>query len=440
MLIAVVTVLLFGVPLAFGLTQYLIVEQRRSLEDFASHVAIAVSGDAGLRQLPATANADRNLRSAVYDVRGAYVTGARFPGDVGALVAGAASGGTNTGQLDGQDAIAVPVADGDTVIGVVVAAATNGPLDGRVAIVWGGMLGLAAVSLMGTWLVTRRQAKSLAAPLGVLAVAAERLGDGDFSVFTTPVGIAEIDSVNESVNRTARRLGNMLERERAYAADASHQLRTPLTGLRLQLEAALEDDTADPRAAITDALNSADRLEQTITDLLALARDAPRSHEPLDIAALIAEIQNRWEGPLRAQRRPFLVEVPDINANVSGSSAACTQIVDVLIDNAARHGHGPVSLTVRSWSDAVAIDVSNDGPPIGADRRSQLFQRRSMDATGHGIGLAMGRRLAEAEGGRLRLTADTPTFTLILPAFPVASETEPGERPTMKLAGGSEQR
>lgn len=440
MLIAVVTVVLFGVPLAFGLTQYLIVDQRRSLEDFAANVAIAVSGDAGLRQLPASANADQNIRAAVYDVRGVYAAGTRFSGDVGTLVAGAARGGTSTGRLDGQDAIAVPISDGDTVIGVAVAAVASGPLNGRVALVWGGMLGLAAVSLTGTWLIARQQARSLAAPLGALAVAAERSGDGDFTVFTTPAGIAEIDSVNESVNRTARRLGNMHERERAYAADASHQLRTPLTGLRLQLEAALEDDSADPRLAITDALSTADRLEQTITDLLALARDAPRSHEPLDIDALITEIQARWAGPLRSQQRLLRIEVPDSVPNVFGSLAACTQIVDVLVDNASRHGHGPVLLTVRSWSDAVAIDVSNDGPPIGADRRSQLFQRRSMDATGHGIGLAMERRLAEAEGGRLRLTADTPTFTLILPAFSVASETEPGERTTMKLAGGSEKR
>ena len=214
----------------------------------------------------------------------------------------------------------------------------------------------------------------------------------------------------------------------------------PLTGLRLQLEAALEDDRADPRAAITDALSTADRLEQTITDLLALARDAPRSHGPLDFAALIDEIRARWAGPLRDQRRLLRIEVPEVVPDVSGSLAACTQIVDVLVDNASRHGHGPVDVTVRPWTDAVAIDVTNDGPPIERDRQNQLFQRRSMNATGHGIGLAMGRRLAEAEGGRLRLTADTPTFTLILPASPAASETEPGERPTRNLADGGEQR
>lgn len=411
--VTLVAIALFGVPLAYGLSQFFLTDQHRQLQDLARNVAISVSGDSGLRQLPTAANNDPAIRFAVYDTTGTRVAGAAQEG-ASALLAGALKGTMRTGNLGAGYTVAVPVTDGDTVIGAVLATVSDGAVFTRIGITWGTMLVLAAVALALAWLLARRQAKELTRPLETLAAAAERLGDGDFSVHTSPVGIAEIDSVNRSVNRTATRLGSMLERERAYTADASHQLRTPLTGLRLQLEAPLEDPELDPRQAIRDALISADRLENTITDLLALARDAPRTGDALDVQALTTDLREHWHATLAGQGRPLRITnttpLPDTNA----SQAAASQILNVLIDNAARHGRGAIDVTVRAAIDALAIDVTNEGPPI-AGRGDGLFQRRAVTAEGHGIGLAMAARLADAEGGRLTLTAQTPTFTLLLP-------------------------
>lgn len=86
----------------------------------------------------------------------------------------------------------------------------------------------------------------------------------------------------------------------------------------------------------------------------------------------------------------------------------------MLLDNARRHGAGPVLVTVRNAIDTMAIDVTNHGPVI-AGGGQDLFRRRSTGSAGHGIGLALARALANAEGGRLTLSAHTPTFTLLLP-------------------------
>ncbi len=406
--LAAITIAIFGVPLAVGLAQYLLADQYSELERMADSAALRVSGD-----LTASPTVTAGSQIAVYDHTGGKING-EGPDRV-ALITVALTGVSSRGMLDSRLGVAVPVSDGDQIVGAVLITAEPSAVYLRIALIWSLMLALAAAALLVAWLLARRQAHRLVTPLQALSTVAERLGSGDFTVRTAPVGITEIDSVNASVNRTAVRLGDLVDRERAFSADASHQLRTPLTGLRLQLEAALDQPATDLVAVIHDALATTDRLQATIEELLALARDTSGPPEPVDVDAVLNSIRLRWHPVLTARGRPLrFVSTSTPHARVVTS--AFTQILDVLIDNADRHGAGAITVTLRALDSLVAIDVADEGPPLLGDPAS-MFERRGQQATGHGIGLALARRLAESQGGRLRLgTPAPPTFTLLLRA------------------------
>lgn len=311
--------------------------------------------------------------------------------------------------------VAVPVTSGRQVVAVVRATSPTSRLYLQIGLTWLGLAGLAGVAVAAATLFARRQSRRLADPLVRLAAAAQTLGDGDFTVRAPAAGIAEIDAAGAALNRTAERLGDLVSRERAFSADASHQLRTPLTGLRLRLETALEG--GDLRPAVGAALETADRLERTIDELIALARDAPTARTPADLPALLAEADSHWNGPLAADGRSLRVSSDPAMPGTPASAAATRQILEVLLANAVRHGAGTVTITARDADTAVAVDVADDGAGVSIPA-DEVFRRRTERAAGSGIGLALARALAEAEGGRLLLTRSGPgpVFTLLLPA------------------------
>ena len=418
-LVSLLTVGLFAAPLAVAVWRYAEADERRHLERAADAVAIAVAADV-LRGDPVEgAVRSGETRIGVYDDQGARIAGdGPVPG--GTVLADALAGKAGFDTLGDELVVGVPITHDTDVIGAVRAAIPDDVVDARVARNWARMAALAAVVIGAVWLVARRQARRLAQPLERLAVSAGALGDGDFSVRTRPTAIREIDAVGAALDTTAARLDDLVERERAFSADASHQLRTPLAGLRLRLEAALErpDGASDGglRSAVRASLTDVDRLEQTIDELLALARDtrggAPRA---VDVDALLAELDHDWRARLARDGRELVIRSDPDAPRPSASAAAVRQVLRVLLDNAVRHGAGTVAVAVRAASGAVAVDVTDDGP--GPDvPEPELFTRRAGAGTGHGIGLALARRLAEAEGGRLHLARPAPpTFTLFLP-------------------------
>ncbi|MCW2648260.1 MAG: hypothetical protein QOF87_101 [Pseudonocardiales bacterium] len=416
-LAAVLATCLFGVPLAVAAARYFISDEHNELERTADTTALAISGDLSRARVPSgVPQPESGTQVSVYDRSGIRLAGPG-PGRADDLVSRALRGSVASGDVGSRTAVAVPVSDGDAVTGAVLVTADRGQVYRRIGESWLAMLGLAAAAVAISWLLARRQARRLARPLERLSVVAERLGGGDFSVRTSPVGIPEIDTVSTALDRTAERLGSLVERERAFSADASHQLRTPLTGLQLGLEAALATPGTDLRAAMRDALVAAERLESTVTDLLALARDAPVENRVLDVDEFLRGVRARWHGPLAAANRPLRFSVEPALPPTGISSAAAEQILDVLIENTLRHGRGAVTVTARAAESALAIEVSDEGPPIEADPR-ELFRRRSAGAGGSGIGLALARRLAESEGGRLVLSSPSPPrFTLLAPIY-----------------------
>lgn len=410
---AALAICLFGIPLAAVAAHYYLTDERSELERIADTSALAVSADLNKAANVGAVPHEAGVQVTVYTYGTARVGGAG-PVPAPDLVRRALAGAVASGNVANRVAVAVPVSDGDTVTGAILVTASRGQVYWRIAKSWLAMAGLALFAVVVAWSIARRQARRLAEPLEQIGRAAERLGAGDFSARCDPAGIAELDSVSDSLNRTASRLGSLVERERAFSTDASHQLRTPLTGLRLGLEAALDSPDTDRRAAMMEALAATDRLESTVSDLLALARGGPHTSGPLDVDELFRQAQQRWNGPLAADGRPLRVAATRPLPQTTMSFEAATQILEVLLDNAYRHGRGVVTVTARDADDAVAVDVADEGPAFTGDPR-ELFRRTSRE--GNGIGLALARRLAEAEGGRLILAATHPVrFTLLVPS------------------------
>jgi signal transduction histidine kinase len=409
---AVLAISLFGLPLAAGVAKYYLDDERADLERVADSAALAVADNLAANHNPGqltVTDSDTNL--SVYSPEGVLLAGSGPP-SADAVVAQARMDPVR-GEAGGDLVFATPVTDNGVLVGVVRAATPRTEFYLRTGLTWLAMLGLAVAALALTWLVARRMAARLAQPLEQLSAAARRLGEGDFTVRASRAGISEIDSVGRALDTTAQRIGAMLDRERSFSANASHQLRTPLTGLRLQLEAALETPDADLHAAIRGGIAEADRLERTIDDLLVLARDTGSGAETADLDELLTEIEEGWRGLLATRGRELRVVTRGAPAP-RASAAAIRQILTVLVDNAVTHGAGTVTVTARDAGDALAVDVADEGP--GIDPAHEVFARRRDPDSGHGIGLALARSLAEAEGGRLWLSAPAPpTFTLLLP-------------------------
>ena len=216
------------------------------------------------------------------------------------------------------------------------------------------------------------------------------------------------------------KLGDMLQRERHFTANASHQLRTPLTGLQLGLEAAQEQAAQNPefdlRPALQEANDRAEELHRTIDDLLQVARlpsDQWAAAEPVPLDDVLTEAERRWHGPLAKQGRRLTLRRRPGMAAAEVPGRVVGQILDILI-NTSRHGAGAVTLTARDIGDAAAIDVADEGA-LSAPT-TELFTREASTDSGHGIGLGFAQSLAEACGGRLNLISEAPTtFSLVLP-------------------------
>ncbi len=320
-----------------------------------------------------------------------------------------------TNGVDGASRIhALPVIDNENLDAVIrvaePASETANRIRNDLLILLGFDVAAVGVAALVGWFVAAR----LARPVREIRDDAVRLGEGDFSIEPHRSGVAELDETAEALAETAGRLEAMLARERAFSADASHQLRTPLAALRLAIETEGLDPRPNRQAVLDEAIGEIDRLEVTVATLLDLARDRPLIRSRLDVAALTAGILRRWERPLASGGRSLRCDVRGlVEARVS--RPVLEQILEVLIGNAADHGCGTITVSISMSGENLDVIVADEGS-IGRDA-SQLFVRRDPEASGHGVGLYLARSLAEAEGGRLVVTDTSPTtFRLILPA------------------------
>ncbi|GAC1320384.1 MAG: HAMP domain-containing sensor histidine kinase [Thermoleophilaceae bacterium] len=343
-----------------------------------------------------------------------------------ALSARRPAGATVAGRL----VVAVPVLSGERIAGAVRAQRGQGGVDRRTDRAWLALAALAAALVALAVVAALALGRQLVRPLEKLAAAARRVGDGDFATRAEVTHIREIDDVADALNRSSHRIDELVNRERAFSADASHQLRTPLAALRLELEA-LALTSYPPSEELSAALAQVDRLESTVETLLAVARGTPREAQRTDLRALVAALEVRWHGTLAAEGRPLRVRVETGPSIAAMSPVLLEEIAEVLMQNAREHGAGAVTITVRRLGAALALEVADRGPGFGADPES-AFARGS--GSGHGIGLALARSLAHAEGARLQITRPEPGPTvsvLIQPASEAdLAEAVPGDAGT----------
>lgn len=418
-LVATTTIVLFAVPL--GLVLRNSYRGRELLRLQRDTVAATRQIDLTHPAADPTELPETKGPLAGYDLHGRRLVGSG-PARADSLVRAALRSGSPTDQIAaGRLRVAVPLVSGERVTGVVRAERSDAAVVASTHRAWLGLTALAAVLIAAAALAALVLGRRQSAPLESLAAAAARLGDGDFSVRAPRAGIPEVDGVAAALDATAARLDALVARERSFSSDASHQLRTPLAAMRIELEA-LALRSGSPPAELTAALEQTERLQTTIETLLAVARDVPRRDARADLGAVLDALERRWRGPLAADSRPLRLAVAGETPDAAASPAVVGEILDVLVGNAVRHGAGQVEVTVRGSDGAIAVDVTDEGPGFAGEPEA-AFARRS--ARGHGIGLALARSLAQAEGGRLTVTrpGPGPRVTLLLRAAAPAAPT-----------------
>jgi signal transduction histidine kinase len=413
--VSAIALIILGIPLGIAVERLYrnqeIVRLEREAAQATRSIDLAVVAAGDPIELPK--GGSRTLQLAFYGPSGTRLAG-RGPFRADAVVRTALRGAVSDAHSAESLTVSVPISHSEVVVGAIRAAAPASVVSTRVHRAWIVMAGIglcavAAAAVLGLWLARR-----LTVPLEALVHDARRLGDGDFATRSQRSGVPELDDLAGALDSTATRLGEALERERRFSSDASHQLRTPIAALRLQLESAQLDPDADADAAIGAALRELDRLERTVEELLALARDQHRDAGPLALRAVLDDVETDWRGRLAATGRPIVVRADQGLPLVHASRSATRQILDVLVDNAARHGAGQVLVRARRTPRGVVVEVTDEGPGITGST-TVIWARGVGD--GHGIGLALARSLAETDGGRLVLerAAPHPVFALVFP-------------------------
>ncbi|WP_341358858.1 ATP-binding protein [Georgenia sp. M64] len=289
-----------------------------------------------------------------------------------------------------------------------------------VLLVASGVVAAFAVGLA----VARRQARKLSAPLIYLAASAEQVGSGLVRPRMKPTGIEEIDLVAAELARTSDRLAGRLAAERQFAADASHQLRTPLTALSMRLEeieALSEQDEVREEAHL--ALEQTERLTGVVEDLLRTSRSAGGgTTEAVHLGDVFEQQREEWARTFKKAKRELVFD-DAAGLAVLATPGSLAQVLATLLENALRYGAGTTRVVSRptATGKGVFVDVSDDGPGVDDELAPDIFTKHVSGGSGTGLGLALARDLVAADGGRLELSQRRPpVFTIFLNAVPAA--------------------
>ncbi len=266
-----------------------------------------------------------------------------------------------------------------------------------------GLIGLLVLVLgLGAGAVVAQQ---LTRPLHRLAGAARAVEAGDLTVRASEEGSSEQRALARAFNDMTGQIRRLLDAQREFVADASHQLRTPLAGLRLRLEEALAaGGGAATRTQLVGALGEVDRLAAIVSELLVLSRagEVPPAAERISLARAARDAAARWAPAAEAHRTAVRVTAPAAGAAVRCTRADLDRILDVLLENAL--AYGPDGGSLRVAADGTRLEVRDDGPGPTAGEEEAVFARFHRGTSGRdgprgtGLGLAIARELARALG------------------------------------------
>lgn len=290
-------------------------------------------------------------------------------------------------------------------------------------------IGLAAIGFAGFLaglILAFVLARSFSRPLSTLATAAHRLGRGDLSARTGGIrGAREIEETAQAFDEMAARLEDTVRAQREFVANASHQLRTPLTGVKLRLEAAMSAEDCSP--AVQEQLEAADRevdrLAGIVERLLVLARRVERGGEHVvDVREAADRAAERFAG--RASQAGATLDVVGDGGLAVADQGDLDQVLDALIDNAIAYGASPIVVEAGRSDGRVSLAVRDHGPGIPEEdipRITERFYRgQGAEPGGSGLGLAIVSELVERWGGSVDVARADGGGTRVSVSLPAA--------------------
>ena len=426
--VLVLVIVALEVPLALNLSKRVDAEIRSEAQGQAQLLAAGASGrlddreqleplvessaeDLGGRVIVVDENGSLLADSEREDARGDYSSRP----EVAAALRGRASQGERRSESLNEDLLftAVPIVVEGRPAGAVrvtqgVDAVETEVRNDVIALIGVGVVAL-LLGLGVAWLL----AGSLARPLRGLAASARRVAGGDLDSRAEVSGSTEQREVATAFNDMTGRLGRSLRAQREFVANASHQLRTPLTGLRLRLEAAAaKSSEPEVREELAAAEHETDRLARLLSELLTLAGERERPPaEPVDVGEAAAGACERWLAPARRSGHELTLDEGD-PVEVRSSAEDVAAMLDNLIENALHYSPSGTHVVVgwRAEGRRVRIAVADEGPGIEESERERIFERfyrgsaSHAGAPGTGLGLNVVEALAKRWNGEASLT------------------------------------